>query len=281
MPLTLTFQAASFEKHMADIFFSHVEEDFGLIEEMARGLEAAGYSTWFYERDALPGKPHRLQTRAAIAGAEAIVLVVSTSSFDAHQVSQEVSYGADSGKRFVPVLWGVTHVEFRSRMPEWESAVAGAVALRVPEEGIASVLPKLVAGLREMGIEPSERPDPVEERLAEIAQRTHVHARSDAVEDVLRKLAEDFPDSARAHHALGQFYNRTFRHADAAMAFETAVGLEPGNAVLSWDLALTYQKLGRAADAAASLQRATALGLDAGRQRQALALLKALQEGVA
>ena len=31
---------------MSDVFISHVEEDKAVVEEIARGLEAAGYTTW-------------------------------------------------------------------------------------------------------------------------------------------------------------------------------------------------------------------------------------------
>ena len=37
---------------VSEIFISHVEEDEGVALEIARGLEAAGYRTWYYERDA-------------------------------------------------------------------------------------------------------------------------------------------------------------------------------------------------------------------------------------
>jgi hypothetical protein len=40
---------------MSDIFISHVEEDEGIAQEIARGLESAGYTTWYYERDGVPG----------------------------------------------------------------------------------------------------------------------------------------------------------------------------------------------------------------------------------
>jgi len=40
---------------MGHIFVSHAEKDAGLAREIASGLQAAGYSTWYFERDVLPG----------------------------------------------------------------------------------------------------------------------------------------------------------------------------------------------------------------------------------
>jgi hypothetical protein len=40
---------------MPDIFISHVEEDSAVALQIAHGLEAVGYTTWYYERDSVPG----------------------------------------------------------------------------------------------------------------------------------------------------------------------------------------------------------------------------------
>ena len=40
---------------MSDVFISHVEEDKDVALEIARGLTAAGYTTWCYEEDNDPG----------------------------------------------------------------------------------------------------------------------------------------------------------------------------------------------------------------------------------
>ncbi len=40
---------------MSRVFVSHVAEDSALAVRLARGLEDAGYATWYYERDSLPG----------------------------------------------------------------------------------------------------------------------------------------------------------------------------------------------------------------------------------
>jgi len=39
---------------MNEIFISHAEEDEAVASELAQGLEAAGYTTWYFERDGLP-----------------------------------------------------------------------------------------------------------------------------------------------------------------------------------------------------------------------------------
>ena len=40
---------------MGHIFISHIEKDAAVMRQIADGLEAAGYKTWYFERDSLPG----------------------------------------------------------------------------------------------------------------------------------------------------------------------------------------------------------------------------------
>jgi hypothetical protein len=51
---------------MGPIFISHSEKDLALVNEMARGLEAAGYSTWYFERDVVPGTSYLVRIAQAI-----------------------------------------------------------------------------------------------------------------------------------------------------------------------------------------------------------------------
>ena len=73
---------------MADIFVSHVEEDSDVALEIANGLETAGYTTWHYERDSVPGVPYLLQTGEAIAGSRAFILLISPHSLESREKSK-------------------------------------------------------------------------------------------------------------------------------------------------------------------------------------------------
>jgi hypothetical protein len=138
---------------MSDIFISHVEENSELATEIAEGLEASGYSTWYYERDSLPGPSYLLQTSREIERSQAVVLIISPHSLSSHQVTKEVIRAHESDKPFVPVLKSITHVEFANRQPEWREAVGSATSISVPREGASVILPRILQGLKGMGIE--------------------------------------------------------------------------------------------------------------------------------
>ena len=160
---------------MSDIFISHVEEDSELAIDIAVDLEASGYSTWYYERDSLPGPSYLLQTSREIERSQAVVLVISPDSLGSHQVTKEVVRAHESGKPFVPVLKSISHVEFSNRQPEWKEAVGSATSITVPREGASVIVPRILQGLQGMGIvasgESEGRAVPAGEYRGHVAKR--------------------------------------------------------------------------------------------------------------
>ena len=151
--------SAGLDAHAGHIFISHVEENADVALAIANGLEEAGYTTWCYERDALPGPSYLLQTSRQIEDAAAVVVVISAVSLGSHQVTAEVIRAHESGRPFVPVLVDISHVEFAARQPEWREALGSSTSVMVPAEGVTAIIPRICDGLRGLGITPSaERP---------------------------------------------------------------------------------------------------------------------------
>jgi hypothetical protein len=137
---------------MGQVFISHVEEDSRDAIQIAKGIEASGYTTWYYERDSLPGISYLLQTKQAIEKSQALILLISTASLVSHQITREVVRAHESGKAFIPVLVDVSHAEFQSLQPEWVEAIGAAASVSLPEEGVERLVPRLVKGLESLGI---------------------------------------------------------------------------------------------------------------------------------
>ena len=142
---------------MSDIFISHVEEDERIALEAARGLEAAGYTTWYFERDGLPGVSYLEQVDEAIEHCHSILVVISPDSLGSWQVDREVERAHEGGKHFVPVLSGIQHVEFQNRKRGLRMAMGAATSLPIPADGISKIMPRIIAGLRRLGLEREER----------------------------------------------------------------------------------------------------------------------------
>ena len=144
---------------MSDVFIAHVEEDADVALEIALGLEEAGYTTWSYEVDSIPGPSYLIQTGRAVEQAKAVVVVISPHSVGSRQVTKEVVRAHESGAEFIPILRGITHIEFQNRQPEWREAVGAAASISIPLEGVANILPRIINGLKALDIHPSLETD--------------------------------------------------------------------------------------------------------------------------
>jgi hypothetical protein len=134
------------------VFISHVEEDAKIALEIAEGLEKAGYKAWYYERDSLVGPSYLLQTKQAVEQSQAVIIIISPDSLSSNQVSKEVIRAHEACKPFVPVLHGISHIEWQQRQPEWQEAIGSATSIVIPNRGVAAILPRILGGLASLGV---------------------------------------------------------------------------------------------------------------------------------
>jgi hypothetical protein len=144
----------------ANVFVSHVEEDAEIALEITLGLEEAGYSTWCYEVDILPGL-YLTQVEHAVGCCPVFLLVISPDSLGSNQVTNELvrAYEDEKVKHFIPVLRDITDAEFKKRQPLWRQCVGAATSLTIPPGGINRLIPRVLGGLKAMGIQPRGEPD--------------------------------------------------------------------------------------------------------------------------
>ena len=141
---------------MTDVFVSHVEEDSQTAIQLAEMLEQAGYATWYYERDCVPGVSYLIQTGQALENCKAVILLVSAMSLPSHQMSREIERAHECGKPFIPLFLGVPYEEFIERQPMWRQAIGTHTGINVPDEGVGVIFPRILKGLEGMGIKPGE-----------------------------------------------------------------------------------------------------------------------------
>ena len=148
----LNMQTLTAQESLDYVFISHVEKDSDIAFEIAQGLEHAGYRTWYYERDSVPGASYLLQTAQAIEQSKAMILLISPHSLNSNQVTKEVIRAHESGKPFIPILCNISHLEFQNRQPEWREAIGSATSITIPEKGIIVILHRLIEGLKLLGV---------------------------------------------------------------------------------------------------------------------------------
>ena len=139
---------------MGHIFISHIEKDASILKQIAQGLEAAGYPTWYFERDIFPGTSYLIQITKAIEQCDAIVLIASSNALSSDQVTREVVGAFEQHKPFFPVLIDITPPELKERQPEWRHALGGTAMTCIGAEGLQSCIDRVIEGLKSMGINP-------------------------------------------------------------------------------------------------------------------------------
>jgi len=117
----------------------------------------------------------------------------------------------------------------------------------------------------------------VEEELASIREVILDPDRAVEAEQLLVSIAERHLEDAAASRSLGEFYNRCQRYGDAERAFRHALGIDPFDAMLHWDIALAHQGRGQRVAAARHLRQALDLGLEPSLRRHAKTLLVNLE----
>ncbi len=140
---------------MSQIFLSHVNADTAIATELALGLEAAGYSTWYYERDSVPGETYLHQVADAIDASRVVTVILSAAALASpRQMDKEIVKAHEEGKVFLPILCGLSHHEFRETARDWAMAMGAATSVELLPGGVSQLLLKLLSGLERLGIRP-------------------------------------------------------------------------------------------------------------------------------
>ena len=141
-----------------DIFISHADEDKRTALDIVEHLKTAGYGTWCFELDCLPGPSHLDQEYDAIESCQAVLVVVSPASLESDEVDAEVIRAHKAHKHLVPLLCGVPFGKIAQRRKGWSMAFEAATGIEVPEGDIGKVAHRVVAGLKALGIERQDDP---------------------------------------------------------------------------------------------------------------------------
>lgn len=143
---------------MGAIFISHSEKDLPIVSEIAGSLERAGYRTWYFERDVLPGTSYLIQIAEAVARCDALVLVASSNSVTSDQTTKEVVGAFERRKPFFPILLDLTPPELKESQPEWRHALGGTAMISVSPRGLHDCVNQVVEGLKARGLYPDAGP---------------------------------------------------------------------------------------------------------------------------
>jgi serine/threonine-protein kinase len=161
-----------------------------------------------------------------------------------------------------------------SEVPVSVSDVIEKALSKNPKDRFTSA-EEMLEALRCVACSPDDR---FEMDLAKIKDMIAKTFNTPKIESKLHELVKSHSQNERAYQHLGEFYNRCQRYQESVRVFKKGLKIKSDSAMLRWDLALAYQKLGKKNGAIQNIKKAIALGLEPALHRHAQILLNILRE---
>lgn len=132
---------------MPNLFVSHTGDDSKFAVRLADLLERQGHSTWYYERDSLPGISYLVQCQEAIDQSKAFLLLISKASVASHEVAREVELAHRLNRFILPILIDIDFDEAKQRQPSWELMFGTAVTISLQDVEIRTIADRIAKSL--------------------------------------------------------------------------------------------------------------------------------------
>ena len=116
-------------------FLSYSRDDSAFALQLAEDMKAAGFAIWIDQIDIAAGERWDKAVEAALAGASALIVVLSPASVESNNVNDEVALSIDENKLVIPLLRQdckiplrlrrLQYVDFRSDYERGKQTLAG------------------------------------------------------------------------------------------------------------------------------------------------------------
>ena len=97
------------------IFFSYSRDNSEFVINLAKELREAGATIWLDQLDIKPGTRWDRSIEKALQESNTLLVILSKSSVESHNVMDEVSYALEESRKVVPVLLEECDIPFRLR----------------------------------------------------------------------------------------------------------------------------------------------------------------------
>lgn len=141
------------------LHIAHASQDALVARRLGRGLETCGHTTWYYQRDALPGIPLQRQTLNSLQSAGAVLLLISRASLESKEFEREVKAADRFQHPCLPVLIDLSLEEFESHHPIWRPMLGTSVIIEFEPEKLDDLVVRLDAAMRAIGLQPQAPSD--------------------------------------------------------------------------------------------------------------------------
>lgn len=140
---------------MTHVFISSVDADALLALAVSDRLRAAGYITWHYKHQEVPGANFLQAIGKAIDTSDIVLVLITPSTLASEHVDREIVEALNARKHFLPVLVGISYDELRLRRREWAIAFGATASLLLAPEAMAQAVSHITQALQALGVAPN------------------------------------------------------------------------------------------------------------------------------
>lgn len=143
------------DREKTNCFLCHVSEDSIFARHLANRLRDLGYSSWYYQRDAIPGLSLFAQTDDAIRHSSISIILISRAATESTDLAREIQQAHRVGTALVPVLVDLSLQEFEAIQPMWRTILGPIAKIESERNGIDTLAERIQAAAEALGIQPA------------------------------------------------------------------------------------------------------------------------------
>lgn len=144
----------------SDIHISETSSESLVARRLATDLESIGYSSWYYQRDALPGIPLSRQVHDSLHASRAALLLISRTALASTEFADEVLAAHRLRRPCLPILVDISLEEFQSHQPVWRSALGTAAVIELRRDNLSDTIERVRNAMLQLGLHASEQTQP-------------------------------------------------------------------------------------------------------------------------
>ncbi|MEM7454851.1 MAG: protein kinase [Planctomycetota bacterium] len=142
------------QRSETNFFICHASEDSIFARQLAGHLRDAGYSSWYYQRDAIPGLSLFNQTDEAIRRCSISVILISRSAIESSDFAREIQQAHRRGIALVPVLLNMSLQEFESLSPLWRTILGPIAKIESDRNSCRPLAERICLAAQTLGVKP-------------------------------------------------------------------------------------------------------------------------------
>ena len=144
------------DREKTNCFICHASEDSIFARQLAGKLSRFGYSSWYYQRDAIPGLSLLSQTDQAIKNSSICIILISRHAIESSDLAREIQQAHREGTALVPVLLDLSLQEFGVLQPIWRTILGPIAKIEAERNGVEPLAERIRSAAQALGVTPAQ-----------------------------------------------------------------------------------------------------------------------------